>query len=830
MAWNFLIQAAIWVAGTVLTALLTKRTTSRLTPGEVQFPRAEADAAVPVVVGTYRIGLNVIHYAKLTLGDNRISTGSFAGFSTGSQRVGYFYYLDLQGLLCHGVVSAVSEIYVDGTKRLSEYVEKSATFSEGSLVVSDRTILAPDLPLATASGGTTETVLVIDAPKLLGGVESRGGLAGTLRIYSGYGGAQTANARLETLAGVELPAYPFLAHVVLEDAFYVGTSPQLPALEFVVTRLPTNPFTGPGSVTTDAGVVGANAALALYELLTNNDWGCGLPPHLFDTTTWDWAVQACDPSLAPTTTTIAAGHDFEDMDTTAAQKAAWDANTTVKGAPATWQFGSGGVGDGYHLLQSFTNTELPAAMSDGFHSGFTYEVPNGPYVVSIDAGTTGITQYGTVGYAWRATGTETYPEWSAIGSAGTYRNIAIVTGGTQTIEVRLTAEKDDLDRLSYFRDIYLDNVRLRPAGANDTPLGVSYVLDREQPARQVVDDLLRLMDAVLYLDPVTGLLAIRLLRDVDSFYFGYGTAADPAEERQPILSLTDAQVRSVEVEDATGDALVNEVKVRFVDAARDYKPNTARARNLAAIYELGRVESRTVEFLGVTNAALAQSLAERELRALATPRQRVRLVMDRVGYQLTPAQFFDLSWTFGDGTAWTNKVLRVQTVHETPFGQLEVEAVEHVFADSSVTAFGTVDAPPVTPGTGPAAPTMPSVEVQQDRTATDGTLRLLVTDPSDVVTEVAFATRVGAGAFGSFAADAAEPYDATVPLSSGGQSAIAYRVTYTDPAGDAQTITGVALYDALPLTTDGFPDALLDRTTGDLLVDRSSGSLLYDRS
>jgi hypothetical protein len=69
-------------------------------------------------------------------------------------------------------------------------------------------------------------------------------------------------------------------------------------------------------------------------------------------------------------------------------------------------------------------------------------------------------------------------------------------------------------------------------------------------------------------------------------------------------------VSSVEWQESAPDAQANEIKVEFTDRSRDYTKNTVTVRNVAAIQQLGRVESRTVSFIGVQSADIATRLGD----------------------------------------------------------------------------------------------------------------------------------------------------------------------------------------------------------------------------
>src|SRR4051812_7447901 len=116
MVWflSALVQLGIYVGTAILSALLDQRSKpDNQQPGEPQFPKADAQAPVPVVFGTTRVGMNVIHKAKVLTGENTVRNGALS-FGWSSTKIGNYYYLDLQAVICHGPVGALHDIIVDG--------------------------------------------------------------------------------------------------------------------------------------------------------------------------------------------------------------------------------------------------------------------------------------------------------------------------------------------------------------------------------------------------------------------------------------------------------------------------------------------------------------------------------------------------------------------------------------------------------------------------------------------------------------------------------------------------------------------------------------------
>jgi hypothetical protein len=218
----------------------------------VQFPTATEGRVVPVVWGTQLIkGANLLWY-----GDYQpfpiIKTQKIKKlFGTKKKKyiAGYRYHIGLQLALCHGSIDALQEI---------RFEDKVAWQGE-------------------QQSGAIE----INLPSLFGGDEKGGGVTATVIIYSGDN-SQSADPYLESQIPL-LPAHRGLAYLVWQgpsknQSGYIGTTPIIRPMHFVVKRMPqlmSSYYSG--------GLNGdANPAEMIFEILTNQDWGLGLPESQID--------------------------------------------------------------------------------------------------------------------------------------------------------------------------------------------------------------------------------------------------------------------------------------------------------------------------------------------------------------------------------------------------------------------------------------------------------------------------------------------------------------------------------------------------------------------
>lgn len=634
MAWNFLAQLAFYVGTYVVSALLDKSTRPATpAPGEVQFPKADPDAPIPVIYGTTRVGINVVHKVRVTTGVNTVRGAAPFGWS--QQQVGYFYYLDALAIVGWGPLGAIHDVIVDGTKSLATLgsVVEITGFATGAapLVTTTDTLTTffsptPPFYFFNREGGDAITVT---AGNILGGKFSRGGVgagstdaasSGTLRVFPGTG-SPVHSAAFEAIHGGDLPCYPKLITLGFEDNFYLGNTDTLPAIELVVSRS-VAPFGGTGymgNVTANGGA-DANPALILYDLLTNTDYGLGLPPSDIDTTSFSVLAGALDTAVV-----VGAAFDF----------------------------------------------------------------------------------------------------------------------------------------------------------------GLSFVLTERSSGKDIIADLLRTLDGAIYLSPDTGQLRVRLLRGADDAIYGY-TPGSTVVDASDIIDGTFTWSESA------ADALVNEVKVEFIDRDRNYAKNVVTVKNAAAIHALGRTESRTTSFLGVQNMALATRLAQRELKALSAVLGRGSFEMTRRGYSLTPGQPFTLTHALiPAGTA----TVRVVSVRDTPHGTVLVDVVEDVYA-SEAPSFDVEDTPEPTPLDDEAY--VVPVVVPELTYVTGGVWeKLYIYDPQNRVTAIEFAETSNGGTWHAannppppFYVGPYSPYFNEVGRQVAKTEKLMWRVTYTAPDGTDAYLIG----------------------------------------
>lgn len=257
---GFFVTLLIWAVFFVLSEVLRpKPNIENARPaniGDFQFPTATEGRVVPLIWGTIKMkGPNVVWYGDLLQEaiTEKIKTGLFS-----SQQItkGFRYNLGIQFAWCRMKIDSVKRVWI------------------GDDLVAD---------------GTFTTSIDINEPDLFGGDDlGNGGVVGTLRLFLGDA-LQLASTYLSTFQqqGGDTPAYRGTAYGVLEQG-YLGNSTNIKPWSFELRRIPVNA----GALVADQVVNGsdANPMAAIYEILTDSEWGFGFPAIDIDSSNFQTAA------------------------------------------------------------------------------------------------------------------------------------------------------------------------------------------------------------------------------------------------------------------------------------------------------------------------------------------------------------------------------------------------------------------------------------------------------------------------------------------------------------------------------------------------------------
>ena len=212
--------------------------------GDFSFPTATEGRPIPILWGTCKVaGPNVVWYGDLKQEAivEKVKTGLFS-----SKKVvkGYKYHLGIQMAICRGPIDSIQRIWVDDEEFYTTAV-------------------------------STDSTVYFDNPDWFGGIDQgAGGIVGNVTFRMGSSG-QTAVPYLSSFQAISgtTPAYRGTCHVTLERV-YLGTSTSIRPWAFEVRRIPNGLGLGTPSVNSGND---ANPMNVIYEIMTNTEWGLGLP-------------------------------------------------------------------------------------------------------------------------------------------------------------------------------------------------------------------------------------------------------------------------------------------------------------------------------------------------------------------------------------------------------------------------------------------------------------------------------------------------------------------------------------------------------------------------
>lgn len=167
---------------------------------------------------------------------------------------------------------------------------------------------------------------------------------------------------------------------------------------------------------------------------------------------------------------------------------------------------------------------------------------------------------------------------------------------------------------------------------SDEDNGVSLLVSRVRNGGEVVSEILRQIDGILYQDPVTALLTLRLIREETD------TSGAPHLDETNILEIE-------EYARTSWSDTINQVRVSYPDQNRKYETSTAIAQDMANIASQNRVKTKTISFPYCVYASLASDLAARELSQLSVPLAKLSVKMNRKDARgMKPGDIVTFSW------------------------------------------------------------------------------------------------------------------------------------------------------------------------------------------
>lgn len=557
--------------------------------------------------------------------------------------VGYKYYLGEHMVLCHGPIDELSKIEVD---------ERAAW--EG-----------------VATGGQ----IVVAAEELFGGESREGGVSGVVDVDMG-GPAQGQNSYLAAQLGSTVPAYRGVVSAILRQC-YLGNNPYLKAWKFRGTRI---------HKAADGAEQWYDVKSAIPSISDAKYLGMYLVWQMRGSTPdgdGGYFVDEITPNAVQSTTFVSG--DGQTYNVPLRVQGNTELRTYTGSTPLAGtvvQGGTPGPLSGYNVYK--IEVSNPAA---------TYYLNNGSSasgVTSINtAFTIPITDGATVTFTassddGRMIGTYQYLGVSIAGVPFDMNPAHIIRECLTNADWGMGYLEEDIDDVSF---TYAAD-QLHAEG-----LGMSLLWDRQIQIDAFIQEIVKHIDAALYVDRTTGKFALKLIRD----------DYDP----DSLIVLDESNISKVaNPARSTFGELYNSVSINYWDVQTG-KDASLTITDTALSQMQGAVINTTLQYPGFTNARNATIAGQRDLRVLSAPFLSCTIYADKTAENLNIGDTFKFSWS-----RWsiTEMVMRVTGI---AFGdgktkQIRITCTQDVFSTPTVTV--------VNPNTGtawvdPSAP--PTVAANQ---------------------------------------------------------------------------------------------------------------------
>ena len=551
------------------------------------------------------------------------------GGSSKKVTVGYKYYLGMHMIWCHGPVDKLLRIRVD--KR--------------------------DAWVGTHLGGP----LAINAEGLFGGESREGGVSGLVDLEMGPPN-QSRNSYLISKLGADVPAFRGVVGTVLRHC-YLGINPYLKKWEARFQRIHVRQdgldqwYDSKAAIASFGEIIGAGYLYWRYQVVDLSDPSDYSSPSFNDTGWPNGPSPFGDKPWSGSGAGVPAGWGFSNNPATVVpqQKKVW-------------------------LRSTINLSELPAG-------GFLFDsfVDNG-IEVWIN-GNKVITNYDTFGHYYSTTISSSYfvVGENQITVCGRDDSLGVRPENWFYFDLRLRNQErtifdmnpahiireclTDPDWGMGYAEADIDDNSFRAAAdvLYDEKMGISLLWDRQVPIESFIQEVVKHIDAALYVSRSTGKFVLKLIR------------ADYDEEALPEFDPSNVEKVDNPSRPAFGE-LTNSVTVNYWNSETG-KEASLTVQDTALIQMQGAVINTTAQYPGFTNFSIASRVALRDLRTLSSPLLTCTLYTNQDARELNIGDVFKFSWpdfeienvvmrvtgiAFGDGKSNKIRITCTQDVFAFP--------------------------------------------------------------------------------------------------------------------------------------------------------------------
>lgn len=220
-------------------------------------------------------------------------------------------------------------------------------------------------------------------------------------------------------------------------------------------------------------------------------------------------------------------------------------------------------------------------------------------------------------------------------------------------------------------------------------LGMSLLVQSAITGKDLLEEVFRVADGVLYQDPATSKIIAKLIRD------DYDVNTLLVLDESSILKLSNFQK-------TTWENTFNQCRVTFKDRLNSYDDSVGIEQDYANIAFQGRIKSTELSMPSVKDSTVASKIANRQLSILSVPLYKCDIVANRKAQKLRPGDVFVLNW---NAYYLSQMVMRVTKIDlgDLTDNKIKITAVQDRFSVGDST-FAIPEIPSWTPITTSANP------------------------------------------------------------------------------------------------------------------------------
>lgn len=198
-------------------------------------------------------------------------------------------------------------------------------------------------------------------------------------------------------------------------------------------------------------------------------------------------------------------------------------------------------------------------------------------------------------------------------------------------------------------------------------IGMSMIVSAESTGKAVLEECMRVADGVLYQEPTTGLIKVKLIRQ------DYSVGSLLTLDESNIIGNLDNLGKT------TWEATYNQVRVSFKNRLTEYQESIALLQDESNVNFQNRLKTTTIAMPGVKLPEVAAEMARRQLALISVPLFKCDLKANRIARNLRPGDVFKINWApYG----LTDMVMRVTSVDlgELLNNEVKISCVQDRFA------------------------------------------------------------------------------------------------------------------------------------------------------